>query len=175
MDSSWACLNVFIFLFLLSVLPLLFPRSPKALKSSLVPTPGDPHPLGSEVPAQQLDLNSEERAIQLLLGRWVWCTGGFAKLSLSDILKGVSWPFKLPTFLGMWPVTRVQVMEVIDSPALVHDSLDSCRPPGVEVVSQRLTTIFYKRKMMSERLPTIFHKIKLLNSCKCCGLKCYIK
>ncbi|KAL9866836.1 C2 domain-containing protein 3-like [Geothlypis trichas] len=50
-------------------------KSPKALKSSLVPTPGDPHHLGSEVPAQQFDLNSEERAIQLLLGSSELCPG----------------------------------------------------------------------------------------------------
>ncbi|KAM3678509.1 C2 domain-containing protein 3 [Ammospiza maritima maritima] len=43
-------------------------KNPKGLKSSLVPTPGDPHHLGSEVSGQQFDLNSEERAIQLLLG-----------------------------------------------------------------------------------------------------------
>ncbi|NWZ13583.1 C2CD3 protein, partial [Agelaius phoeniceus] len=44
-------------------------KSPRGLKSSFVPTPGDPHHLGSEVSGQQFDLNSlEERAIQLLLG-----------------------------------------------------------------------------------------------------------
>ncbi|NWY31931.1 C2CD3 protein, partial [Pheucticus melanocephalus] len=43
-------------------------KSPKGLKSSFVPAPEDPHHLGSEVSGQQFDLNSEERAIQLLLG-----------------------------------------------------------------------------------------------------------
>ncbi|NWH40327.1 C2CD3 protein, partial [Chloropsis hardwickii] len=43
-------------------------RSPKGLKSSFVPTPEDPHHVGSEVPGQQFDTYSEERAIQLLLG-----------------------------------------------------------------------------------------------------------
>ncbi|XP_074386293.1 C2 domain-containing protein 3 isoform X4 [Zonotrichia albicollis] len=43
-------------------------KSPKGLKSSFVPPPGDPHHLGSEVSDEQFDLNSEERAIQLLLG-----------------------------------------------------------------------------------------------------------
>ncbi|XP_059726637.1 C2 domain-containing protein 3 isoform X3 [Haemorhous mexicanus] len=43
-------------------------KSPKGLKSSFVPPPEDPHPVGSEVSGQQFDLSSEERAIQLLLG-----------------------------------------------------------------------------------------------------------
>ncbi|NXB11281.1 C2CD3 protein, partial [Cnemophilus loriae] len=43
-------------------------KSPKGLKSSFVPTPEDPSHFGSEVSGQQFDLNSEERAIQLLLG-----------------------------------------------------------------------------------------------------------
>ncbi|XP_016160650.1 PREDICTED: C2 domain-containing protein 3 isoform X2 [Ficedula albicollis] len=43
-------------------------KSPKGLKSSFVPTPEDSHHLGSEVSGQQFGLNSEERAIQLLLG-----------------------------------------------------------------------------------------------------------
>ncbi|CAN8194628.1 unnamed protein product [Coccothraustes coccothraustes] len=43
-------------------------KSPKGLKSSFVPTPEDPHHLGPGVSGQQFDLNSEERAIQLLLG-----------------------------------------------------------------------------------------------------------
>uniref|UniRef100_A0A8C9UFR2 C2 domain containing 3 centriole elongation regulator n=1 Tax=Serinus canaria TaxID=9135 RepID=A0A8C9UFR2_SERCA len=44
------------------------PTNPKGWKSSFVPTPEDPHHLGSEGSGQQFDLNSEERAIQLLLG-----------------------------------------------------------------------------------------------------------
>ncbi|XP_027536741.1 C2 domain-containing protein 3 isoform X10 [Neopelma chrysocephalum] len=43
-------------------------RSPKGLKSSLVLPPEDFHHFESEVSEQQFDLNSEERAIQLLLG-----------------------------------------------------------------------------------------------------------
>ncbi|NXA01689.1 C2CD3 protein, partial [Nesospiza acunhae] len=43
-------------------------KSPKGLRSSFVPAPEDPHHFGSEVSGQQFDLNSEERAIQLLLG-----------------------------------------------------------------------------------------------------------
>ncbi|KAM9602112.1 C2 domain-containing protein 3 isoform 1-T2 [Morphnus guianensis] len=43
-------------------------KSPKGLKSNFVPTPEDPHLFTSEVSGQQFDLNSEERAIQLLLG-----------------------------------------------------------------------------------------------------------
>ncbi|XP_056350914.1 C2 domain-containing protein 3 isoform X3 [Oenanthe melanoleuca] len=43
-------------------------KSPKGLKSSFVPTPEDSHHFGSEVSGQQFGLNSEERAIQLLLG-----------------------------------------------------------------------------------------------------------
>ncbi|XP_049678896.1 C2 domain-containing protein 3 isoform X2 [Accipiter gentilis] len=43
-------------------------KSPKGLKSNIVPTPEDPHLFTSEVSGQQFDLNSEERAIQLLLG-----------------------------------------------------------------------------------------------------------
>ncbi|XP_030332685.1 C2 domain-containing protein 3-like isoform X5 [Strigops habroptila] len=43
-------------------------KNPKVLNSSFLPTPEDPHPLPSEVSGQQLDLNSEETAIELLLG-----------------------------------------------------------------------------------------------------------
>ncbi|XP_010295714.1 PREDICTED: C2 domain-containing protein 3, partial [Phaethon lepturus] len=43
-------------------------KSPKGLNSNCVPTPEDPHLFASEVSGQQFDLNSEERAIQLLLG-----------------------------------------------------------------------------------------------------------
>ncbi|XP_027758774.1 C2 domain-containing protein 3 isoform X4 [Empidonax traillii] len=43
-------------------------KSPKGLKSSLVPPPVDSHHFEPEVSEQELDLNSEERAIQLLLG-----------------------------------------------------------------------------------------------------------
>ncbi|NWS17998.1 C2CD3 protein, partial [Pachyramphus minor] len=43
-------------------------KSPKGLKSSLVPPPEDFHHFEPEVSEQQLGLNSEERAIQLLLG-----------------------------------------------------------------------------------------------------------
>ncbi|NXK56765.1 C2CD3 protein, partial [Chauna torquata] len=43
-------------------------KSPKALNSNFVRAPADPHLFTSEVTGQQLDLNSEERAIQLLLG-----------------------------------------------------------------------------------------------------------
>ncbi|XP_051636270.1 C2 domain-containing protein 3 isoform X12 [Manacus candei] len=43
-------------------------KSPKNLKSSLVHPPEDFHHLESAVSEQQFDLNSEERAIQLLLG-----------------------------------------------------------------------------------------------------------
>uniref|UniRef100_A0A8C3JXQ2 C2 domain containing 3 centriole elongation regulator n=1 Tax=Calidris pygmaea TaxID=425635 RepID=A0A8C3JXQ2_9CHAR len=42
--------------------------NPKGLNSNYVPSPGDLHLFPSEVSGQQLDLNSEERAIQLLLG-----------------------------------------------------------------------------------------------------------
>ncbi|NWR43241.1 C2CD3 protein, partial [Regulus satrapa] len=52
-------------------------KSPKGLKSSFMPTPEDPHPFGSEVSAQQFDLNSEERAIQLLLGSADFSPGHF--------------------------------------------------------------------------------------------------
>ncbi|NWV67862.1 C2CD3 protein, partial [Malurus elegans] len=52
-------------------------KSPKGLKSSFVPTAGDPHHFGSEVSGQQLDLNSEERAIQLLLGSADFSPGHF--------------------------------------------------------------------------------------------------
>ncbi|NWT44687.1 C2CD3 protein, partial [Chroicocephalus maculipennis] len=43
-------------------------KSPKGLNSNYVPAPEDPHLLPSEVSDQQFDLNSEERAIHLLLG-----------------------------------------------------------------------------------------------------------
>ncbi|KAM9301232.1 C2 domain-containing protein 3 [Morus bassanus] len=43
-------------------------KSPKGLNSNIVPAPEDPHLFASEVSGQQFDLNSEERAIQLLLG-----------------------------------------------------------------------------------------------------------
>ncbi|XP_071613890.1 C2 domain-containing protein 3 isoform X2 [Heliangelus exortis] len=43
-------------------------KSPKSLNSNFVPPPEDPHLFSSEVSGQQLELNSEERAIQLLLG-----------------------------------------------------------------------------------------------------------
>ncbi|NXL02214.1 C2CD3 protein, partial [Mesembrinibis cayennensis] len=43
-------------------------KSPKGLNSKFVPAPEDPHLLASEVSGQEFDLNSEERAIQLLLG-----------------------------------------------------------------------------------------------------------
>ncbi|NXF55016.1 C2CD3 protein, partial [Oceanites oceanicus] len=43
-------------------------KSPKGLNSNFVPTPEDPHLFASEVSGPQFDLNSEERAIQLLLG-----------------------------------------------------------------------------------------------------------
>ncbi|XP_058685796.1 C2 domain-containing protein 3 isoform X4 [Poecile atricapillus] len=52
-------------------------KSPKALKSTFVPTPEDPHRFGSEVSGQQFDLNSEERAIQLLLGSADFSSGHF--------------------------------------------------------------------------------------------------
>ncbi|NXS29389.1 C2CD3 protein, partial [Pomatostomus ruficeps] len=52
-------------------------KSPKGLKSSFLPTPEDPHHFGSEVPGQQFDLNSEERAIQLLLGSADFSLGRF--------------------------------------------------------------------------------------------------
>ncbi|XP_053791648.1 C2 domain-containing protein 3 isoform X1 [Vidua chalybeata] len=52
-------------------------KSPKGLKSSFVPTPEDLHHFGSEVSGQQLDLNSEERAIQLLLGSADFSPGQF--------------------------------------------------------------------------------------------------
>ncbi|XP_072707067.1 C2 domain-containing protein 3 isoform X3 [Ciconia boyciana] len=43
-------------------------KSPKGLNSDFAPAPEDPHLFASEVSGQQFDLNSEERAIQLLLG-----------------------------------------------------------------------------------------------------------
>ncbi|KAM9388373.1 C2 domain-containing protein 3 [Phaethornis superciliosus] len=43
-------------------------KSPKSLNSNFLPTPEDPHLFTSEVSGQQFDLNSEERAIHLLLG-----------------------------------------------------------------------------------------------------------
>ncbi|NWX47372.1 C2CD3 protein, partial [Steatornis caripensis] len=43
-------------------------KSPKSLNSNSVPVPEDPRLFASEVSGQQFDLNSEERAIQLLLG-----------------------------------------------------------------------------------------------------------
>ncbi|NXW77049.1 C2CD3 protein, partial [Hirundo rustica] len=52
-------------------------KSPKCSKSSFVPTPEDPHHFGSEVSGQQFDLNSEERAIQLLLGSADFSPGHF--------------------------------------------------------------------------------------------------
>uniref|UniRef100_A0A8C0BK06 C2 domain containing 3 centriole elongation regulator n=1 Tax=Buteo japonicus TaxID=224669 RepID=A0A8C0BK06_9AVES len=44
------------------------PANPKGLKSNFVPTPEDSRLFTSEVSGQHFDLNSEERAIQLLLG-----------------------------------------------------------------------------------------------------------
>ncbi|NXV03711.1 C2CD3 protein, partial [Cettia cetti] len=52
-------------------------KSPKCLKSSFVPAPEGPHHFGSEVSGQQFDLNSEERAIQLLLGSADFSPGHF--------------------------------------------------------------------------------------------------
>nr|XP_041569888.1 C2 domain-containing protein 3 isoform X5 [Taeniopygia guttata] len=52
-------------------------KSPKGLKSSFVHTPEDSHHFGSEVSGQQLDLNSEQRAIQLLLGSADFSPGCF--------------------------------------------------------------------------------------------------
>ncbi|NWI81603.1 C2CD3 protein, partial [Dryoscopus gambensis] len=52
-------------------------KSPKGLKSSFVPAPEDPHHFGSEVSGQQFDLNSEERAVQLLLGSADFSPGHF--------------------------------------------------------------------------------------------------
>nr|XP_047903960.1 C2 domain-containing protein 3 isoform X1 [Anser cygnoides] len=43
-------------------------KSPNVLNSDFVPAPEDPHPFTSDITSQQLALNSEERAIQLLLG-----------------------------------------------------------------------------------------------------------
>ncbi|NXD87629.1 C2CD3 protein, partial [Halcyon senegalensis] len=43
-------------------------KSPKGLDTDFVPTPEDTHLFASEVSGHQVDLNSEERAIQLLLG-----------------------------------------------------------------------------------------------------------
>ncbi|NXK12342.1 C2CD3 protein, partial [Herpetotheres cachinnans] len=43
-------------------------KSPKGLNSNFVPAPADPHLFTSDVSGQQFDLNSEETAIQLLLG-----------------------------------------------------------------------------------------------------------
>uniref|UniRef100_A0A663LJL1 C2 domain containing 3 centriole elongation regulator n=1 Tax=Athene cunicularia TaxID=194338 RepID=A0A663LJL1_ATHCN len=42
--------------------------NPKGLDSDILPSPEDPHLVASEVSGQPFDLNSEERAIQLLLG-----------------------------------------------------------------------------------------------------------
>uniref|UniRef100_A0A8B9G8E1 C2 domain containing 3 centriole elongation regulator n=1 Tax=Amazona collaria TaxID=241587 RepID=A0A8B9G8E1_9PSIT len=44
------------------------PANPKGLNSNFLPAPEDPHPLPSEVSGQQLNLNSEETAVELLLG-----------------------------------------------------------------------------------------------------------
>ncbi|NXY19323.1 C2CD3 protein, partial [Atrichornis clamosus] len=52
-------------------------KSPKGLKCSFVSTPEDPQHFGSEVPGQPFDLNSEERAIQLLLGSADFSPGHF--------------------------------------------------------------------------------------------------
>ncbi|NXC10151.1 C2CD3 protein, partial [Orthonyx spaldingii] len=52
-------------------------KSPKGLKSSFVPTLEDPYHFGSEGSGQQFDLNSEERAIQLLLGSADFSPGHF--------------------------------------------------------------------------------------------------
>ncbi|XP_066063159.1 C2 domain-containing protein 3 isoform X2 [Chamaea fasciata] len=52
-------------------------RSPKCLKSSFVPTPEDPRHFASGVSGQQFDLNSEERAVQLLLGSADFSPGQF--------------------------------------------------------------------------------------------------
>ncbi|NXT63263.1 C2CD3 protein, partial [Chaetops frenatus] len=52
-------------------------KSLKGLKSSFVPIPEDPHHFGSEVSGQQFDLNSEERATQLLLGSADFSPGHF--------------------------------------------------------------------------------------------------
>ncbi|XP_039552979.1 C2 domain-containing protein 3 isoform X2 [Passer montanus] len=52
-------------------------KSPRGLKSSFVPTPEDPHHFGSEVSGQHFDLNSEERAIQLLMGSADFSPGHF--------------------------------------------------------------------------------------------------
>ncbi|KAL2305581.1 hypothetical protein Nmel_003462 [Mimus melanotis] len=52
-------------------------KSTKGLKSSFVPTAEDPHHFGSEVSGQQFGLNSEERAIQLLLGSADFSPGHF--------------------------------------------------------------------------------------------------
>ncbi|NWW14068.1 C2CD3 protein, partial [Oreocharis arfaki] len=46
-------------------------------RSSFVPTPEDLHHFGSEVSGQQFDLNSEERAVQLLLGSADFSPGHF--------------------------------------------------------------------------------------------------
>ncbi|KAI6079219.1 C2 domain-containing protein 3 isoform X4 [Aix galericulata] len=43
-------------------------KSPNVLNSDFVPAPEDPNPFTSDITSQQLDLNSEDRAIQLLLG-----------------------------------------------------------------------------------------------------------
>ncbi|XP_042648689.1 C2 domain-containing protein 3 isoform X3 [Tyto alba] len=43
-------------------------KSPKGLNSNFVPIPEDPHLFSSQVSGQKFDLNSEERAVQLLLG-----------------------------------------------------------------------------------------------------------
>ncbi|XP_062423462.1 C2 domain-containing protein 3 isoform X3 [Rhea pennata] len=43
-------------------------KSPKSLKSDFLSSSEDPHLFSSEVSGQQFDLNSEERAVQLLLG-----------------------------------------------------------------------------------------------------------
>ncbi|XP_071418376.1 C2 domain-containing protein 3 isoform X2 [Pithys albifrons albifrons] len=51
------------------------PTNPKVLKSSFVPPPEYSHQFGSELPEQQFDLNSEERAIQLLLGNADFSSG----------------------------------------------------------------------------------------------------
>ncbi|NXB73353.1 C2CD3 protein, partial [Donacobius atricapilla] len=52
-------------------------KSSECLKSKFVPTPEDPHHFGAEVSGQPFDLNSEERAIQLLLGSGDFSPGHF--------------------------------------------------------------------------------------------------
>lgn len=121
--------------FVLSVLQSVLSRSPKALNSNFVPNPEDLQLFASEVSGQ--DLDSEERAIQLLLGRWVRNCLYLSTLHwnpLYPLYTDASLDSSFPHFWKCsWWIVRASdgsVLYLSFYSNLMHESLDSSKYLG---------------------------------------------